>query len=410
MKLAPHQVFTPKSFEVNDSMYVRRSELETRLIDAFPSNKFIVIHGESGNGKTWLFKKVFADQGIFYEVVNLGNASGADSLDKAFGVKLGEWGSKQKASEGTASSAGAKPMGMGIDHRYDTTTSYAAKSPFHHLVEETRRRSNDDRRCAIIFDNFESIVENPKLVRELAGIILNADDESFAKHNVQLVIVGTPTNLKQTIVQLSKSAPVANRLVEIPEVARMSAEEAAQLMEQGFVNELGLQFEPELPKEAIFEEVAWNTDRIAQHIQELCLLIAQEARRHNDVVSRAVVDRATQTWINDTLSADIATIHASMNARDTRIGRKNQTLYALGQCKLEDFKYTDIEAIVRKSFDVGGATLNISQILSGFADEENPIITRNPQADAWRFVSPKYRMAIRALLKKENDGRISLSR
>lgn len=122
------------------------------------------------------------------------------------------------------------------------------------------------------------------------------------------------------------------------------------------------------------------------------------------------MDKATDTWVSDTLSADIATIQASMNGRDTRIGRKNQTLYALGQCKLEDFKYTDVELILRRNFNVGGATLNISQILSGFADEKNPIITRNPKADAWRFVSPKYRMAIRALLKKEPDGRISLRR
>lgn len=389
-------------------MYVRRAELETRLIDAFPSNRFIVIHGESGNGKTWLFKKVFADQGIHYEVVNLGNASGAESLDKAFNVKLGEWGAKQKASEGTASSAGAKPMGMGVDHRYDTTTAFAAKSPFHHLAEEVRKRANHDHRCAIVFDNFEAIVGDPKLVKELVGIILNADDESFAKHDIQLVIVGTPTNLKQTIVQLSKSAPVANRLVEIPEVARMSPEEAAQLMEQGFVGELGLTFETGLDKNAVFDEISWNTDRIAQHIQELCLLIAQEAGRNGDMISRKVVDKATERWTNDTLSADIATINGSMNARDTRIGRKNQTLYALGQCKLEDFKYTDIETILRKNFDVGSAALNISQILSGFAAEENPIITRNPKADAWRFVSPKYRMAIRALLRRESDGRISL--
>lgn len=410
MKKAPHEVFTPKSFEVNNSMYVRRVELETRLIDAFPSNKFIVIHGESGNGKTWLFKKVFADQGIHYEVVNLGNASGADSLDKAFAVKLGEWGSKQKTSEGTASGATAKPMGIGIDHRLDTSTSYAAKSPFHHLVEEVRRRCGNDKRCAIIFDNFEAIVDNAKLIQELAGIILNADDESFAKHNVQLVIVGTPTNLKQTIVQLSKSASVANRLVEIPEVARMSSDEAAQLMEQGFVNELGLSFAKDLSKVTVFDEIAWNTDRIAQHIQELCLLIAQHANRNARQISKEVIEKSTETWVNDTLSADIATIHGSMNARDTRIGRKNQALYALGQCKLEDFKDTDIEAILRKHFDVGGATLNIAQILSGFADEANPIVTRNPQADAWRFVSPKYRMAIRALLKKETDGRLSLQR
>lgn len=234
MKKAPHLVFTPKSFEVNDSMYVRREDLENRLADAFPSNKLIVIHGERGNGKTWLFKKVFADRGVFFEVVNLGNASGADSLDRAFTVKLGEWGSKQKVSEGTASSAGAKPMGMGVEHRIDTSTTYVAKSLFHHVVEEVRRRAHNDERCAIVFDNFEAIVENSKLVKELASIILSADDESFAKHDVQLIIVGTPTNLKQTIVQLSKSAPVANRLVEIPEVARMSADEASQLMEQGF--------------------------------------------------------------------------------------------------------------------------------------------------------------------------------
>lgn len=274
VKKLPHLVFTPKSFEVNNSMYVPRIELETRLIDAFPSSKFIVIHGESGNGKTWLFKKVFSDQAIHYEVVNLGNSSGADSLDKSFSVKLGEWESKQKTLEGTSSSAGAKPMGIGVDHRLDTSSSYAARNPFHLLVEETRRRAGNDNRVAIVFDNFEAIVDNPKLVRELAGIILNADDESFAKHDVQLVIVGTPTNLKQTIVQLSKSAPVANRLVEISEVARMSTDEAAQLMEQGFVNELGLEFDIDMPKEKLFEEVSWNSDRIAQHIQELCLAIA----------------------------------------------------------------------------------------------------------------------------------------
>ena len=315
MKKLPHQVFTPKSFEVNNSMYVRRAELETRLVDAFPSNRFIVIHGESGNGKTWLFKKVFADQDIFYEVVNLGNASGADSLDKAFAVKLGEWGSKQKSSEGTASSAGAKPMGVGVEHRLDTTTSYSVKSTFHHLVEEVRRRAGNDKRCGIVFDNFEAIVNDPRLVKELVGIILNADDESFAKYDIQLVIVGTPTNLKQTIVQLSKSAPVANRLVEVPEVARMSSEEAAQLMEQGFIEELELTFELGLNKNSVFDEISWNTDRIAQHIQELCLLVAQEAGRSGDQISRTVVDKATKRWTNDTLSADIATINGSMNGQ-----------------------------------------------------------------------------------------------
>lgn len=408
MKKEPHLVFTPRAHQVNPDMYVRRAALEERLMDAFVSNKFIVIHGESGNGKTWLYKKVFADNKIHFEVLNLGQVAVAGSLGAAFSHKLGEWGYKEKTGEGTNSSGGAKPMGIGLEHGLTSSTTYATKSPFLALLEQSRRRAGNDARAALILDNFEAVVDSPAYVREIAGLILSADDESVAQYNIQIIIVGVPNNLKETIVQLSNSAPVSNRLVEIPEVARMSADEASELIQRGLLDEIGLSLDEEINNEDLVKEISWSTDRIAQHLHELCLLIGQNAVRNGDIINKEVVNKSIQTWVDDTLSSDLAAIQAAMNARDTRIGRKNQTLYALGQCKLEDFKYTDIEDIVVNNFDTEGATLNISQILSGFASEGNPIIRRNPKADAWRFVSPKYRMAIRAKVVKDDDGKAVL--
>lgn len=186
----------------------------------------------------------------------------------------------------------------------------------------------------------------------------------------------------------------------------MADDEATDLIKRGF-QQLNLTIEL-AESDDIFSEISWCTDRIAQHIHELCLIIAQNAVRNGAVIDRDVVNKSTSTWIDDSLSSDLAVIESAMNARDTKAGRKNQILYAMGQCKTEDFKYSDIENLVRNEFAVGSATLNVSAILSGFGGSDNPIIRRTPKQDAWRFASPKLKMAIRAKLQKATDGKVSL--
>lgn len=401
MKKRPSEVFTPRAPTVNASMYVRRPSLEERLIDAFDSNKYIVIHGESGNGKTWLYKRVFAENDIHYEVVNLSSVASAGSIEGALRQKLGSVGYQLTTKSETTATAGARPMGMGIDWQNKSLSENVGMSPFHLLLGYTRDQARGNR-AALVLDNFESIVGDTEVLKQLAGLIISADDEAVAAYGVQVVIVGVPRNLKETISKLTNSAPVANRLTEIPEVARMSDDEAKDLIHRGLVDELHLTITPDLA-ESLYSDICWMTDRIAQHIHELCLSISNNARRNGDVVNSDVLNKAVETWMEDSLSADMATIEAAMNARETKVGRKNQCLFALGQCRNEDFKPGDIEAILKEHFEVGDATLNVSQILSGFADENNPIIRRTPKADAWRFVSPKLKMAIRAKLQKKDN-------
>jgi hypothetical protein len=407
-KIAPEAVFTPRAAQVNNSMYVQRPKLEQRLMDAFNANKYIVIHGESGNGKTWLYKKVFAENHIHFDVLNLGQAAATGSLENAMKQKLGEWQRPQKSAQTTSSSAGFKPQGMGVDHSLSTVSQFSESNPFMGLLEAVRYRAGNGERAAIILDNFESIVGDAGMVKQVGGLIVSADDEAFSQYEVQVVIVGVPGNLKETLVKLSNSAPVSNRLTEIPEVARMTNEEARDLIRRGFVEQLGFTFESEMNELKFYDDICSFTDRIAQHLHELCLAISQAAVRNNDVITRQIVNEAVDIWVNDTLSADVGVIEGVMNAIDTKVGRKNQVLYALGRCESEDFKTSDIEAIVREEFEVGGATLNVSQILSGFAGANHPIIRRAPKQNQWKFVTPKYRMAIRTKLRKLADGRLSL--
>ena len=56
--LAPNDVFTPRARDINENMYVDRPDLERRLVDALKGDKYVIVHGERGNGKTWLYKRV----------------------------------------------------------------------------------------------------------------------------------------------------------------------------------------------------------------------------------------------------------------------------------------------------------------------------------------------------------------
>lgn len=404
-KTAPEKVFTPRAADINERMYVQRPYLEERLDRALKSTKYIIIHGESGNGKTWLYKKVFTDRSVYFHVLNLSNADSSGSLAGAITSKLGELGVEITTSTQSGISAGAKPWGVGAETLVQTSKSPLPISPFLAYVREIRSRAGN-RPAALILDNFEQVVDNDNILREIASVIISADDDAVSASEVKVVIVGTPNDIRSMIARLANTATISNRLTEIPEVARMTKDEAKALMQRGLKEEIGLSFD--LDEEALYEEICWKTDRIAQHIHELCLNIAYEAIRIGGVVNRTVVNEAEQQWAEESLSADWATIDGVMNARETRAGRKNQVIYCIGKCESEDFTYADIEKILRKEFPLGtqGVILNIVQILAGFAGQDNPLIRRTPNGTAYRLVSPKFRMAIRTRLSKTADERV----
>jgi AAA domain len=397
----PNSVFTPRARDINDRMYVDRPDLEQCLVDALKGDKYIVIHGESGNGKTWLYKRVLAREDVYYYVVNLANANLHGSLLGAFKTTLGDLGFSYNR-EGISETEGAiKVAGSGVSQKQQDKYHFEERSAFANLVSKIRSLAGK-RAAVLVLDNFEQIVDNNDLLRSVASLIISADEDTIASQRVKLLIVGVPNNLREMVAKVGNANTIANRLVEIPEVARMTQDQANSVMFKGFEEQLKYKFE--LDRVELYREACWKTDRIAQQIHEVCLKIALEAQRNGDRVSSAVVQKAEGKWLEESFSSDFSVIELAMNSIETKVGRKNQVIYCLGKCDREDFRHSDIERIVREEFDVDDkVNLGLPQMLAGFSKLDNPLLRKQPKSNSYRFASPKLRMAIRTGLRRVGD-------
>jgi hypothetical protein len=152
--------------------------------------------------------------------------------------------------------------------------------------------------------------------------------------------------------------------------------------------------------------ISWVTDRLPQRIHEFCLELAFLGEKADRRIEFRLLDEADKFWLNQSLSSNYTVIESMMNERSTLVGRRNQTLYSLGLIEIEEFKWSDVEFILRREFpsSTNSLTLNIPQILSGLSAQENPIIKRSPKGDAYCFSDPKYRMCLRAMLRKSSNS------
>lgn len=74
------EVFTPRNSEINQAMYVHRAELEKSLKKDLRKKINLLIFGQSGNGKSWLYKNVLASEEIPYVVANCANVQRNGSI------------------------------------------------------------------------------------------------------------------------------------------------------------------------------------------------------------------------------------------------------------------------------------------------------------------------------------------
>ena len=197
---------------------------------------------------------------------------------------------------------------------------------------------------------------------------------------------------------------MANRIREIPEVSRMTLEQCQNLIRQGFITELKYNVDE---IDLITSHISWVTDRLPQRIHEYCLELAFLGEK-NKKIDRSLLNEADRFWLRQSLAMNYSVIESMMNERDTKVGRRNQTLYSLGLVEIEEFKWSDIEEILRREFKESTTDLdvNVRSILSFLSNStHNPIIKRSPKGDAYCFTDPKYRMCLRTMLRvnKESD-------
>ncbi len=232
LKLEPDEVFTPRSANINPKIYVPRQNLERELKEAVSETRHIIIHGESGNGKSWLYKKVFTDLGLRVSIINLAIASSMGSLGAAFQDKVNKSTGKRAISKTDTKEGVLAPGGVGVKTTSAKTYEITIGEPFEALLKEIKGKKGKP--TILVLDNFEQIVNDSKICKEISNIIILADDEDYSKYRVKVCIVGIPSDIKKYLSTQSNVAAIAGRVREISEVERMSEAEARALFKLGF--------------------------------------------------------------------------------------------------------------------------------------------------------------------------------
>lgn len=400
MPKVPEEVFTPRSPDVNESMYIKRPELENALARGLRGGMHLLLYGDSGSGKSWLYKKVLKELQTPFEVANLANASRLGSISAEFQNLIDRTGHSVRTGFSEEKSAGIKiPVAHGNLRNLDTYNVGRMESVEAALAFLAERASGS--RAVLVLDNLEAAFENRALMEELADLIILLDDARYAQYAIKFLIVGVPRGVREYFARTPNRRTVSNRIQELPEVARLRKGQVSDLVFRGFRDELQFDAE-EAEMKRVAAHVHWVTSGVPQQVHEYCLQLAFMGE-HERAFPPDALDLTDASWLHESFADCYDTVDATMNVRETKAGRRNQTLYALGRIESDEFKAPDLEAVVRKEFPTStdGKGLNIGGILSDLAGRPVPIVQTTMRGDGYRFADPRYRMTLRAMLRKE---------
>lgn len=392
---AANEVFTPRNPDVNRDMYISRPNLERKIGRAVKGTQHIIIFGDSGSGKTWLYKEHFRVNSIPFRTVDLSVAltEGIDaSLAKSLPTDV--WKPVKRTVEG----AGSADLWV-VKAGANVTTEYEAQfSPLDALLNDLASENSPVK--FIVFDNFEQVSVRKDLMEAITSLVIRLDSPNFAQHKVKFLFVGVVADMKELIASYDHAGTVANRVTEIPEVERLTHDEAKMLVERGLFEKLQIDYAGS--RQELINRVLFLTNRNAQQIHELCYEIGCEAEENSWVLSEVGFRSAERDWIEKSLSHYNAHIESRMNKRETKIQRRNQVLFCLGATESYSLKAAEIDAMIREIFPdtVSVDQLGVDQILAGLADGKNPILIRNPNESSYRLAHPKLRLAIRVRLEQ----------
>nr|MBP9113122.1 AAA family ATPase [Polyangiaceae bacterium] len=389
--------------EVNAEMYVHRPDLESGLVRAIHAGQHIAITGESGCGKSWLYKSVFQENNVFYKTVNLALATDDGDISSAIVRTVLEGKAVLKETEKRSGMAAMLQI-FGLSRETARRYGQVHEEPFLACARAMRAQAKK-RSAFVVFENLEQVASDPKILKQLARLAMLLDDEKYSAEDVRLCFVGTSSDMMD-LLSGSGNLPVRQRIFEMPEVSRLSEDEADTLVMRGFVGYLGYG-KPDV--ETVVDEIVWDADRIPQHIQALCFYFADALARNEHKFDGDLLAEARISWLQSQQNGAYATIAKNMTLSRDAVGRKNQLLYTLGQLEKIDFSHKEVEAAFRAEFPNTTLEkgLNVAGMMAEFT-RDPAIIRKSPVASTlYRFSSPIYRIAIRAMLVKDESERVT---
>ncbi|WP_273502030.1 AAA family ATPase [Paracoccus sphaerophysae] len=384
-------------------MYVDRVEHQRELRRAIRSGYNVIIYGDSGCGKSWLYKKVFSDENIFYVTLDLNNCKSDDDID-LLALEIIEASSDWVEVERShAGEAGIMPSGVGLKGNKSTKFRRKNQSALEQLCSYAAAKSRG-RRPFIVFENLEHCLDNESVVATLRSLVLSIDDEMSARSTVQLCFVGVPADIKAILADNNRYQTIANRIAEIPELERMSKQESRQVIYNGFIKELQMS---SAGFEFCVSQIQFLSDRIPQYIHDICLQIAfvAEDENRNEINPGLVVDGATR-WVETNARQSRDSVERVLKYQHRSGDLRAIALYSLANLDHVSFTAAEVEEKIRNDFPIFAASrkrLSAARMLNEFCDGNSRILKFDADARRYRIVTPKLRSVVRHYLQKDAE-------
>lgn len=421
-------VFTPKSSDLNKEMYVSRKELEESLSELIDKRENIIIHGESGNGKSWLYKKVLSDKKIHMQAVNLSRAAQLGSIKQAIeevmAASFGKDFTKTSYTEAKSAGLSANSPAVDIAGGFSGTGEIKHESQYlarknDELLEAFKlfNRHYKDKEKVIVLDNLESIFPSERddelernkkkfLMRELANIVMLLDDPTYSKYKIIFLIVGTPTGILEYFLSIGgDNDSLNNRLKECPEVENLNKDQVNKLIEKGLNGLLNYNISNS------------NIEKITNHIYEITLGVAQQVQEYGFTLSVKIdkdldsvnseiekyLAATDKKWLNENLKAFYQRILKKRNSNKTELQIRNKVIYCLSKIGKLQFTKQELQSVFAEEFP-SNKDSQIHTALNELSTGDDPLLTNKKDNNLYMIKNPKIIMCIKVMMRKQNGS------
>lgn len=402
------EVFTPRRSEINEAMYVHRPHFEKLILRSLKRNSHSLIFGESGNGKSWLFKKILSENNIPYVIANCANASRYNSITKEICNSLIETGTVLKLgfNEEKAAEIGAFFAKGALKHNgnYELTQEDPLLLAFKMFSE------NKNKKKILVLDNLESIFRSEKLMIELANIIILLDDSRYAQYNINILIVGIPNGVIQYFRETKNVESVANRIQEVQRIPNLTFNQTEEIIQKGFSI---LQIELTTNDLDVLASHIFNvTLGIAQRVHEYCEELAYKIEDNNWEYTDTLLSRTDFSWLSAGLRQCYQVIESHLNSRKTTVSRRNQIIYCIGKLQEHQFDVPRIEKEIKREFSstIPKTNMGLGSILNKLSSSEKPLLKKNETNNSYYILDPRYLMCIRVSLYKHPSTEVVIKK
>lgn len=380
--------------EFSEKEYISRQFYEMQLGRYLDRNKYVFVKGESGCGKTWLINHILKGLKVEYEFVNMASVKMQGGFYFFFKNALPEI--KMERNETMSASANALAVMGGLE----TEKVYSIG---HDYLWEYLKSHN---KKIIVFDNFESIIEDRQILNELSCIITLADDPQMLKTDTKFVIIGATSDIMQYFEEMPNYQTIANR-VAVMRVNGFNDTECRDFISKRFrdcaftLSNL----------DALSNYIFARTNGMPQSVNDLCYYIAiayLDARQTNIVQNSSFVEEGEKNWVDARLDAEYSLIRGLYKENVKTDIKNNHILFALRNYRLIEFSSSEVLAYIDSYLNREIKGMNktaVKKYLIKLADDsKNRNILEKTCDDGYKVKSYKTFACINIVLVNENDN------